>query len=67
MTATNPLTPLSKFLLTFNRLGRSLAHLIEVVRGLSDRGIGFKSIQKSLDTTHSPTGELVSARSRKHS
>jgi DNA invertase Pin-like site-specific DNA recombinase len=41
-----------------DRLGRSLGHLIEVVRGLSDRGIGFKSIQESLDTTTSG-GRLI--------
>jgi DNA invertase Pin-like site-specific DNA recombinase len=35
-----------------------LGHLIEVVRGLSDRGIGFKSIQESLDTTTSG-GRLI--------
>lgn len=41
-----------------DRLGRSLGHLIEVVKGLSDRGIGFKSIQESLDTTTSG-GRLI--------
>jgi DNA invertase Pin-like site-specific DNA recombinase len=41
-----------------DRLGRSLGHLIEVVRELSDRGIGFKSIQESLDTTTSG-GRLI--------
>ncbi len=41
-----------------DRLGRSLGHLIEVVRGLSDRGIGFKSIQENLDTTTSG-GRLI--------
>jgi DNA invertase Pin-like site-specific DNA recombinase len=41
-----------------DRLGRSLGHLIEVVRGLSERGIGFKSIQESLDTTTSG-GRLI--------
>jgi DNA invertase Pin-like site-specific DNA recombinase len=41
-----------------DRLGRSLGHLIEVVRGLSDRSIGFKSIQESLDTTTSG-GRLI--------
>jgi DNA invertase Pin-like site-specific DNA recombinase len=35
-----------------------LGHLIEVVKGLSDRSIGFKSIQESLDTTTSG-GRLI--------
>ncbi len=41
-----------------DRLGRSLEHLIEVVRELNDRGIGFKIILKSLDTTTSG-GRLI--------
>jgi len=41
-----------------DRLGRSLPHLIDTVRGLADRGIGFKSIQESIDTT-TPGGRLV--------
>ena len=41
-----------------DRLGRSLRHLIEVVTDLAQRGIGFKSLQESLDTTTS-SGKLV--------
>jgi DNA invertase Pin-like site-specific DNA recombinase len=41
-----------------DRLGRSLAHLIETVKGLHDLGIHFKSLQEQLDTTSSG-GKLV--------
>jgi len=41
-----------------DRLGRSLAHLIEVVNGLSDRKGGVKRVQESLDTTTSG-GKLI--------
>src|SRR5512144_113668 len=41
-----------------DRLGRSLPHLIETIKGLADRGIGFKSITESIDTTTSG-GKLV--------
>src|SRR3954447_12846823 len=34
-----------------DRLGRSLRHLIETVTELQDKGIGFKSLQESIDTT----------------
>jgi len=34
-----------------DRLGRSLAHLIEVVRSLGDRGVEFKSVQETIDTS----------------
>ena len=34
-----------------DRLGRSLKHLIETVTGLSDRGVGFQSLQETFDTT----------------
>ncbi len=41
-----------------DRLGRSLRHLIDTIQALSDRGIGFKSLQESIDTTTSG-GKLV--------
>lgn len=41
-----------------DRLGRSLAHLIGVVHDLNQRGVGFKSLQESLDTTTSG-GKLI--------
>ena len=41
-----------------DRLGRSLPHLIETIRDLEARGVGFKSVQESIDTT-TPGGRLV--------
>ena len=41
-----------------DRLGRSLKHLVELVNGLSDKGIGLKSINDPIDTT-TPQGRLV--------
>src|SRR3954454_6338485 len=41
-----------------DRLGRSLAHLIETIRQLQDRGVGFRSLQEQIDTTTSG-GKLV--------
>jgi DNA invertase Pin-like site-specific DNA recombinase len=41
-----------------DRLGRSLKHLIEVMGGLEDQGIGFHSVTESIDTT-TPGGKLV--------
>jgi len=41
-----------------DRLGRSLPHLIETVCGLEERGVGFRSLQESIDTT-TPGGRLV--------
>jgi DNA invertase Pin-like site-specific DNA recombinase len=41
-----------------DRLGRSLRHLIETVADLSNRGVGFRSIQEAIDTTTSG-GKLV--------
>jgi DNA invertase Pin-like site-specific DNA recombinase len=41
-----------------DRLGRSLKHLIETVTALEKRGVGFQSLQESIDTTTSG-GRLV--------
>ena len=41
-----------------DRLGRSLKHLIELVNVLEERGIGFQSLQESIDTTTSG-GRLI--------
>jgi DNA invertase Pin-like site-specific DNA recombinase len=41
-----------------DRLGRSLPHLIETIKGLDDRGIGFQSVTEHIDTTTSG-GKLI--------
>ncbi len=41
-----------------DRLGRSVRHLIEAVNEFEDRGVGFKSLQETIDTTTS-TGKLT--------
>lgn len=41
-----------------DRLGRSLKHLIELVNALEERGIGFQSLQESIDTMTSG-GKLI--------
>src|SRR6266508_2032977 len=41
-----------------DRLGRSLRHLIETITALEQRGIGFKSLTESIDTTSSG-GKLI--------
>ena len=41
-----------------DRLGRSLAHLIETVAALEQRGVGFRSITEAIDST-TPSGRLV--------
>jgi DNA invertase Pin-like site-specific DNA recombinase len=41
-----------------DRLGRSLPHLVETVRHLAAKGIGFKSLQENIDTT-TPGGKLI--------
>jgi DNA invertase Pin-like site-specific DNA recombinase len=41
-----------------DRLGRSLKHLIDVVAGLAEQGIGFKSLAEQIDTT-TPGGKLI--------
>jgi DNA invertase Pin-like site-specific DNA recombinase len=42
----------------FDRLGRSLKHLIETITTLNNRKIGFKSITENIDTTTSG-GKLI--------
>lgn len=43
-----------------DRLGRSMAHLVTLIKALSDRGVGFRSLRDgdALDTT-SASGQLV--------
>jgi DNA invertase Pin-like site-specific DNA recombinase len=41
-----------------DRLGRSMAHLVSTVHGLADRGVGFRSLRESIDTT-SAAGRLI--------
>jgi len=41
-----------------DRLGRSLRHLIEVVTGLDEREVGFRSLRENIDTT-TAGGRLV--------
>lgn len=41
-----------------DRLGRSLRHLVDVVHGLGERGVGFRSLTEQLDTT-TPGGRLI--------
>src|SRR3989304_5978122 len=41
-----------------DRVGRSLGHLIETVRQLQARGIGFRSLHENIDTT-TGTGKLI--------
>lgn len=41
-----------------DRLGRSMAHLIETVRKLDAKGVGFRSLTEGVDTT-TPGGTLV--------
>ena len=41
-----------------DRLGRSLPHLIETIGALQARGVGFRSLTESIDTT-TPGGRLI--------
>lgn len=41
-----------------DRLGRSLPQLIEIISDLKKRGIGFRSLNETIDTTNA-TGELL--------
>ncbi len=41
-----------------DRLGRSLKDLIGIVSSLQERGVGFRSLRESIDTT-TPSGKLV--------
>lgn len=41
-----------------DRLGRSIRHLIDQLQALGERGVGFRSLQETIDTT-SPGGRLV--------
>src|SRR5207248_852250 len=41
-----------------DRLGRSLRHLIDTLLELDQRGVGFKSLTESIDTT-TPGGKLI--------
>lgn len=41
-----------------DRLGRSLSHLIDIVTGLRQRGIGFRSLTEAVDST-TAMGELL--------
>jgi DNA invertase Pin-like site-specific DNA recombinase len=41
-----------------DRLGRSLKHLIQLVEGLAERGVAFRSLTEGFDTS-TPGGELI--------
>lgn len=41
-----------------DRLGRSLPHLLDIITGLRDGGIAFKSLTEGMDT-NTPHGELL--------
>jgi len=42
-----------------DRLGRSMSHLINLIESLSEKGIGFKSIQDGAIDTTTASGELM--------
>lgn len=41
-----------------DRLGRSLSHLVDLVKGLLDKGVGLQSLHDPIDTT-TPQGRLT--------
>lgn len=41
-----------------DRLGRSVKHLVQVIGDLQDRGVGFRSLTESIDTS-TPAGRLM--------
>jgi DNA invertase Pin-like site-specific DNA recombinase len=41
-----------------DRLGRSLPHLLDIVAGLRDGGVAFRSLTEGMDT-NTPHGELL--------
>ena len=41
-----------------DRLGRSLPHLLDIVTGLRDGGVAFRSVTEGMDT-NTPHGELL--------
>lgn len=41
-----------------DRLGRSLPNLVEIISGLEERGIGFRSLTEAIDTTNAG-GKLI--------
>ena len=41
-----------------DRLGRSLSHLLTLVTGLREKGVGFRSLTEQMDST-TPQGELL--------
>lgn len=41
-----------------DRLGRSLSHLLTIITGLREKGVGFRSLTEQMDTT-TPHGELL--------
>lgn len=42
-----------------DRLGRSLPHLVEVIKDLQEKGIGFRSLTDAAMDTTSPSGMLI--------
>ena len=43
----------------FDRLGRSLPHLVSLIADLKERGVGFRSIMDGAIDTTTPSGELI--------